>query len=62
MIFGEQWVPMEVMNTIFALWAVAVVIVVALLLWLRHVGRKKKSGASAMHMVNPKKQNRRKKR
>lgn len=62
MIFGSRWVSMEVMNTIFALWAVAAVIVVVLLLWLRRVGHKKQSSASGMHTVHPEKRNKRKKR
>jgi beta-lactamase regulating signal transducer with metallopeptidase domain len=62
MMFGQRWVPMEVMNTIFALWAVAAVIVVVLLLWLRQVGRAKKANQSPARTPGTEKRNRSKKR
>ena len=62
MILGGQWVSLEVMNTIFALWAVAVVIIVVLLLWFRCGGCKKHSSARGTHIANPEKHNKRKKR
>lgn len=40
MYLGKQWVPMNVMSTIFLLWFIATVIVLAVLFWLHRKGRK----------------------
>lgn len=40
--FDGRWVPMEVMDAIFLLWAIGTVIVVAVLLWLGRFGNSKK--------------------
>jgi hypothetical protein len=40
--FGGRWVPMQVADTIFLLWAIAVVIVGAVLFWLMRSGRSTK--------------------
>ena len=37
--FGGRWVPMEVMNTIFLLWALAVLIVGVAIFWFVRSGR-----------------------
>jgi hypothetical protein len=36
MYFANRWVPLEVMNVIFILWAVAALVIVAFLVWLGH--------------------------
>jgi hypothetical protein len=40
--FGGRWVPMQVADTVFLLWAIAVVIVGAVLFWLMRSGRSTK--------------------
>jgi uncharacterized protein YlxW (UPF0749 family) len=61
MMFGQRWVPMEVMNTIFALWAVAAVIVVVLLLWSRQGDRAKKANKNTARTPGIEKRNKSKK-
>lgn len=35
MFFGKRWVPLEVMDTIFLLWAIGTVMIIGLIVWLR---------------------------
>lgn len=41
--FNGRWIPMEVMDAIFLLWAIGAVIVVAVLLWLGRSAAVKKT-------------------
>lgn len=34
MVFNGRWVPMNVMDTIFLFWVIAVVVICAVLVWL----------------------------
>jgi len=38
MYFGKRWVPIEVMNTIFLLWAIVVIILAGIMGWLYRKG------------------------
>lgn len=62
MSFLGRWVPMEVMDTIFVLGAIAALIVAVDLFWSIGVGRPTQSSRNAAHGAACKKRNMRKKR
>lgn len=62
MSFSGRWVPMEVMNTIFLLWAIAVVMVGAALYWFTRSGRSNKVQQNSPPASGWGKRNKRKKR
>ncbi len=60
--FLGRWIPMEVADTIFALWAIAALIVAIGLFWSMRAGRSNQSSRNAVHGATRKKRNVRKKR
>ncbi len=62
MYFAQRWVPIEVMNTIFALWAITVLLIAATLFWFMHSGRPTKDSRDTPPDAIHKKRKVRKKR
>lgn len=62
MLFLGRWVPMEVADAIFALWAIAALIIALGLFWSMRTGRRTQSSRNAAHGPARKKRNMRKKR
>lgn len=47
--FLGRWIPMEVVNTIFLLWAILALIVAVGLFWSMRAGRSAQPGRNAAH-------------
>lgn len=60
--FLGRWIPMEVADTIFALWAIVALIIAVGLFWSMRAGRSTKSSRNAAHGAVRKKRNARKTR
>lgn len=43
MYLGKRWVPMEVMDTILLLWSIAIVVMIALIVWLHRKSAARKT-------------------
>ena len=62
MYFLGRWVPMEVVDTIFLLWAIVALIIGIGIFWSMHAGRPTQSSRNATHGAPRKKRAARKKR
>jgi hypothetical protein len=60
--FNGRWVPMEMMNTIFLLWAIAAVLVVAALFWFMRLGQSAKNRSKKTSGTTRERKNKRRKR